>query len=544
MDTVAELSMARDAYRRHDWPAARDAYERLRAVVELDAVDLYALGDCHWWVGDLERALPVLQEAYGRAVVERAEDHASRIALDVAYTLAQLDEQAQSSGWMRRAERAAEQLGDHPVQGFLEYVGFEMAFDASRLAEAERSAELVERRAERHGDPTLAALAVLAWGRIAIRRGELARGMAMLDEAMLAAVSDDLAPDWAGNIYCHLMAACEEIADLRRAMEWTDATARWCEAMPGGSGPFMGICRMHRATLLQLRGDWPEARREARRVLSAADRTPVAIAAEAHYVLGEISRELGDLDGAEGHYRRAHELGRDPQPGLAHVAIARGASATADAEVRAALAAASDDRLARARLLPASVETALAVGDLDRARAACAELADLAATYGTAGFEATSAHAEGRLLLAEQDAAGALPRLRRALRRWQDVGAVLPAVRVRDDLARAYADLGDPPAAARERRAADSARASLDADAHRRRRGPDDPGLTPRETEVLTLVVAGRTNREIADRLFLSPRTVERHLVGVYDKLGVEGRSARAAAVGIALRNGLVDPPA
>ena len=543
MDTVADLSAARDAYRRQDWPAARDGFERLRAETELEARDLYALGDCHWWVGDLERALPALQEAYRRAIAERSEDHASRIALDVAYTLAQLDEQAQSSGWMRRAERAAASLGEHPVHGYFEYVAFEAAFEENRLDDAAHAADLVERRARRHEEPTLTALAVLARGRIAVRRGDLQRGLAMLDEAMLAAVGDDLAPDWAGNIYCHLMAACEEIADLRRAMEWTDATARWCSGLAGGSGPFMGICRMHRANLLQLRGDWPAARREARRVLSNTYRLPTSISAEAHYVLGEIAREQGDLDDAERRYRHAHELGRDPQPGLAHLALARGRAASADAQVLAALAAASGDVLARARILPAAVETAIAVGDLDRARAAAAELAAHAARYRTAGFEATAAHAQGRILLAEGDPAAALPLLRHALRSWQELEATLPSVRVRADLERAYAGLGDADAAARERRASRAARAALLAEPRRARGGDVDPGLTPREAEVLGLVARGRTNLEIAHDLVLSVRTVERHLVGVYDKLGVSGRSARAAAVGIALRAGLVDPP-
>ncbi|MEV1130179.1 tetratricopeptide repeat protein [Agromyces sp. NPDC049794] len=542
MDTVAVLSAARDAYRHHDWVAARDGYARLQDAARLETPDLYALGDCHWWLGEFDRALVVLHEAYRLAVAAQAAEQAARIALDVAYTLSLLDEHAQASGWMRRATRAAAELPDHPVHGYFDYVGFEEAFDRNDLDGAERAAVLVDRRARRHDDPTLAALAVLAFGRIAVRRGETDRGLAMLDEAMLAAVSDEIAPDWAGNIYCHLITACEEIADLRRAMEWTNATARWCESMPGGAGPFLGICRVHRATLLQLRGDWPQARREARRVISQADRIPASNAAEAHYVLGEIAREQGDFVTAERQFRRAHELGRDPHPGLARLALDRGDYAAADTAIRSALAGVPDDPLARARLLPTAVETAIAIGDLEQAGLMCTELSELAAVFRTAGFEAASAHASGRLLLTTEGPAAALPTLRRALQLWQDVGAVLPSIRIRSDLGRAYSAMGDTEAAERERRAADAARTSLLAEPQRLRLSGHDPGLTPRETQVLTLVATGRTNQEIADDLFLSVRTVERHLVGVYGKLGVGGRTARAAAVGLALRNGLIDP--
>src|SRR5690606_9885127 len=106
---------------------------------------------------------------------------------------------------------------------------------------------------------------VLGQGRVLVKQGRVKEGMALLDEAMLAAVSDELDPAWAGNIYCHLMLACHEIADLRRAGEWTKATASWCEEMPG-AGPYMGICRVRRAQLLQTLGAWDEAEREVARV--------------------------------------------------------------------------------------------------------------------------------------------------------------------------------------------------------------------------------------------------------------------------------------
>ena len=62
-------------------------------------------------------------------------------------------------------------------------------------------------------------------------------------------------------------------------------------------------------------------------------------------------------------------------------------------------------------------------------------------------------------------------------------------------------------------------------------------GLTPREVEVLKLVATGMTNAEVAKELFLSPRTVQRHLNSVYHKIGV---GSRTAATRFALENGLL----
>ena len=63
-----------------------------------------------------------------------------------------------------------------------------------------------------------------------------------------------------------------------------------------------------------------------------------------------------------------------------------------------------------------------------------------------------------------------------------------------------------------------------------RPRPADLSDLSEREREVLELVAAGMSNEEIAERLFLSTRTVERHLSNVYAKLRLSGKSARAAA--------------
>ena len=69
--------------------------------------------------------------------------------------------------------------------------------------------------------------------------------------------------------------------------------------------------------------------------------------------------------------------------------------------------------------------------------------------------------------------------------------------------------------------------------------GQAPAGLTPREVEVLRLISAGSTTRQIAEELIVSPATVERHITSLYRKIGARGR---ADATAYALRHGVAGP--
>lgn len=539
--TPPDLAAAREAYQRRDWVAARTGLLAADATAPLAADDRYALANCSWWLGDLEVALPAMQAAYRQFLGADRPGMAAIVALDIGYTLVLRGDLAQGAGWLARGRRLLQDQPGSAEYGYLVYIDFEEAFGGPELARAGELAAQVHEWGHRHQDSTLVALGVLGQGRVALRQGNLDEGMAQLDEAMVAAVSDELDPSWSGNIYCHLMAACFEIADLRRAGEWTEVTARWCERMPG-AGPFLGICRVHRAQVLHVRGDWQRAEQEALRVCQELAHFDVATVAEAHYLLGDLARLRGERESAEGEFLAASRLGRDPQPGLALLRLAQGQVEVAAASIRTALAAAGGNRPGRGRLLPAAVEIALASGDVDWAGAASDELRELAGCFGSTGFVAAARQARGLVQLAGGDPAAALPELREALRQWQEVGSLPEIVRVRGALAQAYEALADHDSAQRERAAARRAGEQLGTSGTADRVGrPARPGgLTEREAEVLALVAGGRTNQQIAAELVLSIRTVERHLATAYQKLGVSGRSARAAAVSFALREGLL----
>jgi ATP/maltotriose-dependent transcriptional regulator MalT len=216
--------------------------------------------------------------------------------------------------------------------------------------------------------------------------------------------------------------------------------------------------------------------------------------------------------------------------------LAQGATDAASAAIQRALGE-TRDRPARAALLPAVVEIALAAGDMEAARSACLELEEIAADYEAGMLDAAVLYAKGAVDLAQGDPEAALVLLRRASQAWQELDAPYECARARVLIAQACLALGDDDAATMERDAARDAFARLGAapdiasiDAQAGRAGSREPhGLTARELEVLRLVAAGQTNKSIAAELVLSERTVERHVSNIFAKLDVSSRAAATA---------------
>ena len=533
-DVTAVLISAREAFGRRDWPLARDGFKTVGENAELSADDLSALGDCAWWLGDVDEALGAYEGSYRLHLQGQQPRRAAVSALGLAVSLFLRGDTELGSGWMNRAQRLLRHQPEGAEHGYLLYLDVESALMGGDLDEVLAKGPVLRDMGQRYGDANLAAGGVLFEGRALVREGRLREGMALLDEAMVAVLSDRLVPEWAGNIYCHLMAVFHELVDVRRAADWVEATARWLDTLPSAV-LFTGICRVHRSQVLQIMGAWAQAEQEAARVCRDLARIHVAGAAEGHYQVGEVQRLRGELVAAEQSYERAHERGRDPQPGVALLRLAQGRLASASASIQAALVAESEDSLARAPLCAAQVEIALAAGSIDTARRACEELEATSSVYSTSGLEAMAAQARGAITLAAGSAGAALPILRDACRRWRELRADYNASKVCVLLARAYEMLGDEDAAARELEAAasvfDRLGAALDARAVAAMRGREQipGGLTAREAEVLALVAMGRSNREVAGSLSVSQKTVARHLSNIFTKLGVSTRTEAAA---------------
>jgi ATP/maltotriose-dependent transcriptional regulator MalT len=335
------------------------------------------------------------------------------------------------------------------------------------------------------------------------------------------------------------------LTDLRRAGEWTDAALRGCEDLPSAEAPFRGLCRIHRVEIAVLRGDWVEAEAQARLTCDELVSYEPHCGGMAFDATGEVLRRRGDLPGAEVAFARAHELGYEPQPGRALLELARGQTGAAAAGLRLALASGVAASFRRARLLAALVEVSIAIGELERAAAAVAELEALAERLQTAAVHATAAGAIGALRLAEGDAEGAVSSLRRAVTTWQGLGAPYEAALTRELLATAANRVGDTSGAQLELEVAHAVFTRLGATADVRRTerllngamvGRDR--LTARELDVLRLVARGKTNKEVAAELVISDHTVARHLNNIFAKLDV---STRAAATAYAFTHNLAE---
>jgi hypothetical protein len=318
----------------------------------------------------------------------------------------------------------------------------------SAMRHADRALEI----AQRTGDTDLEALTIQDRGRILVAIGRVADGMALIDDAMTFATAGQLTPKTAGRTFCNMLTACERLGDYGRAAEWQEAAHRWSN--PHEDSVFPGLCRVHRAGILRLRGALTEAELEARRAAEELGGFLKDVAGEAFYELGEIRMRTGDHQGAEAMYAEAHARGRNPQPGLALLRLEQEKVEAARSMIERSLAEPGLTQLDRTKLLPGLVEIAIACGAVDRAASAAEELETITETYGSPALVASAALARGSVELARGNAEEALRHLGRARRIWIEIDLPFELARTRTLLARAHAALGDGDAAAMEERAA------------------------------------------------------------------------------------------
>ena len=538
------LELGRASYAAGDWTAAQDALSASDGDEPLEPEDLlllaraaYMLGRDDEYIGSLERAHHAFLEA-GRS------PQAALCAFWVGHNLIFRGETAPAHGWFARGERLLEGAGDCVERGYvliatlLEHV-FGGEFEA-----AQQTATEIAAIGSRFDDSDLVAIGLMEQGHALVRQGRVAEGLRLVDETMVSVTTGELSPIVAGLVYCNTIAFCRDVYELRRAREWTAALTRWCDQQPDMVA-HKGLCLVHRAELMQFGGDWRDALAEARRVGEEFTKGVLNQRALGHavYRQGEVHRLRGDFDAAQSAYREASRFGREPQPGLALLRLARGDESSAAAAIRRALSE-TDRPLNRVALLPAYIEIMLALEHVEEARSACRELEAIGERQANDVVAVLAAHCRGAVELAEGDAGAALASLRSAWQAWLDLGAPYEAARARVLLGRACTALGDDENASLELEGARGVFEELGAahdvelvDSLTGRRVRETYGLTARELEVLRLVAAGKRNREIAAELVISDHTARRHLQNIYGKLGV---SSRAAATAFGLQHDLI----
>ena len=547
--TVDLLAVGRRAYAQHAWADAHDALTRAGASTPLSIEDTERLVWSGLLAGRDEASLTALERLYDLKLEAADNLGAARSALWLGLKLLSLRQVGHATGWLARGRRLVESAG--PDCAECGYLQLSVAMQSARAGDLEAARQAAFKAAEigdRHGDPDLSAFGRTLAGRACVNQGELSAAFPLLDEAMLAAAGGALSPYVTGVIYCLAISACQQSHALDRAREWTSALSAWCDSQPQ-LVPFTGACLVHRSEIMLLGGSWSKAIDEARRAainLSAAGGSDLGLA---YYQEGEIHRLRGAHAEAEQAYELAREHGRDPHPGQALLRLAHGRVDLAVAASNRVLSA-TRDPLQRTRFLPAHVEIMLAASQIDDARQAAEELDAIAARLGMDALGAMAAHAKGAVALALGDARTALESLRSAQEIWQRVGAPYVGARIRLLVARAFYALGDHEGATLEiaaaRKVFDQLGAAPDVATTDAlvgspavavaRPATDSHGLSTRELEVLRLVASGKTNKAIAAELFLSEKTVDRHVSNIFVKIDV---SSRAAATAWAFKHGV-----
>jgi len=514
------LLSARGAHHRRDWRTSYESFKRASEAAPLAIDDLDALAGAAWQLGRCKESIRCSEQVF-KQLCRSDPAAAAAKAVDIALAWLTRGDLNIGQGWMSRARRLMDGAPESDTTGYLAYLDAYIATCAGDSDALARQAATLQELSRRLESPAMTSLCLVVEALVAISEARIADAFGLIDEAMLAVLADAFPIEWAGDIYCLVLHHCNRLADLPRMRAWTQSMERWCENF--AAVVYGGVCEMHRLQLLSATEDLQLV--EGR--LSAVSRKLTDIntfaAAEGYYELGEIRRMRGDIDGAATAFCQARSLGVDPQPGEALLTCRQGDSAAAWTALQASLA--WQDQVGRMRLLRAAVEVAIEGDRLDDAETCCAELESGAQAFATPGFKAWAAHARGMVSVRRGQYARALDALHAALREYRTQQCRYETAEVYKCLAAAHKALGDNGVAAADAATAQSIYKQLGVQS----RVPAPGRLTKREIEILARIASGATNKQVAEQIFISEKTVGRHLANIYAKLGVSSRTAAAA---------------
>jgi ATP/maltotriose-dependent transcriptional regulator MalT len=502
--------------------------EAIAALPEAEAYD--GLACALRGLGEVDATLAAREMAHRLYAAEGRNAPAAKVAALIGADLQALRGNGTvARAWLERAERLLEGHEDGCEAGWVglrarEVFGYEGERDR---AAGDRAVEL----GRRHGDRDLELMGRAVRGLCAVNLGDIAEGMRDLDEVSLAAVAGELrSVTERGRAWCFLIFACERVRDIERAAQWCDTVRRLAERTMHPQ--LFAYCRTHYAGVLTARGEYAGAEEELRGAALLFAAGAPGLAFDADLMLAELRRRQGRFEEAV-QLASLHGWHRTAQLILAELAWDRGDVVDARDALDRHSRRADAGEVLDASALYLAARVGAAEGDADACTGAAAALREVADRGGTLPLRA-AARAAGGL-------AGPSPRaaLEDAADLWMQAGMPYEAARAETALA---AITGD--SAARERAARRLAALGCTADVTALdaplARGGGRAGygeLSRRELQVLRLVADGLSDREIADRLVLSPHTVHRHVANIRIKLR---QPSRAAAAAKAARDGII----
>lgn len=549
------IQAGRDALARGDWEEAR---RNFTVAVEAEETPeaLEGLAEACWWQHDEGGTFAAREKAYHLYRTTGDNRAAARMATWLATDSLEFRGQpAVANGWFQRAHRLLKGREETAEHGWLTLWEANLALMMNNdTVKARGMAVEAAATGRAQGLTDLEMLALALEGLALVSEGEIADGMKRLDEAATAAVAGEMMDlNAMGTAFCFVIDACDRVRDFDRASQWCARAQVFFQERR--CPEFFTFCRPHYAVVLMWRGKWEEAEAQ----LLAANRE--ALLVRPPMAVEGIVR-LAELRWRQGRWEEADQLFREvrneslAQLGMAELALSRGdARGAVDLTERYLRRLPAEDRIERAAGLETAVRALVAARRTKEAKEPLAELEAIAKRVRTEVLRASATFAAGVVAAAEVDHETARRAFEDAADLLERQLAPFESGRVRLELARTLAALNRQADAGREatnalqafRRVGAIKEAERAAEFLREIEMPA-PGaatvvnparLSAREVEVLGLIARGRSNQEIADELFLSVRTVERHISTIYEKLGARGKAARAAATAYALEHGL-----
>ncbi|MEJ2761702.1 MAG: winged helix-turn-helix domain-containing protein [Gammaproteobacteria bacterium] len=458
----SELERVRQEFGRGDWEQVVAGFERLdKQEGGLEAADLERWAYAVQCLGRLPQAVSPLERAVAGHLAAGDRRGAVRVALALTHVQFELRELAVAKGWHQRAGSLITDQDETHERGLLEVSASRFAIAEGEFHQAAHHGETAVAIGRSISDADVEALGLVHWGHALLAQGKVQGGTPLLDEAAAAVMTGQVSPLVGGVIYCGVVWGYRNLADWQRASQWVDHFTRWCEQ--SGLSTYSGSCSLHRAEVLSLRGELAEAQEAIQEACGLLPENSARVEGEAYRILGDLHLARGDLEGAETAFRRAHELGFDPQPGYALLQLARG---NPDAAIRGLERALADQNWSvrqRRGLLYAHLATISAgAGRPELARRALEELESESNIWSTPGLAALRARARGEVAFAEAQLQEAIASLRRAVAIWQDIGSPLNVADTRLRLAELFIVDKDALAAELEVSAAETAYQKFD----------------------------------------------------------------------------------